>query len=405
MPISTGPRKFLLRKTEVTWGIAPGASGAQYMRRVSSDISLNKATYGSREIRPDLQRSDFRHGVRSVGGSINGELSPLTWQGELQAALRGTFAGVTAINSLTLSTTAPSGVTQTLVRSAGDWLADGVKVGMVVRATAGLTANSLNVNLFVVAAVALTLTVEILNGSVLATQTSIAACTVTIPGKKLSVPLTGHTDNSIAYEHWHADIAQSELFLGCKIDQVEISLPPTGMATFKASVVGKDVTLGTAQYFATAPAAATTTGALAAVNGALVANGIVVALVTGMSFVVKGNMTTDPVVGQNTVPSVNPGMIDLSGQLTVLFQDAVFRDYFINETEVALAVCLTTGNAGTADFMSFAFPRIKIGGAAKTDGEKSIVMTMPFTALLALNGGAAYDHDQTTLTIQDSAAV
>jgi hypothetical protein len=44
------------------------------------------------------------------------------------------------------------------------------------------------------------------------------------------------------------------------------------------------------------------------------------------------------------------------------------------------------------------------GGASKDDGEKGIVQTIPFTALIPATGGSGYDNEQTTLMIHDSLA-
>ena len=79
MTIAAGVAKSLRYKVEATWGLAPGTSAGQLLRRVTSDLNLTKETYQSAEIRSDYQVADFRHGVRSVAGTINGELSPGTW--------------------------------------------------------------------------------------------------------------------------------------------------------------------------------------------------------------------------------------------------------------------------------------------------------------------------------------
>jgi hypothetical protein len=90
--------------------------------------------------------------------------------------------------------------------------------------------------------------------------------------------------------------------------------------------------------------------------------------------------------------------------MTVLFQDATFRDYFDQETEVSIAAAFTTNNLANAEFISFAMPRIKAGGAAKSDGEKALIQTVPFTALLPTTGGSGFAFEQSTLAIQDSLA-
>jgi len=100
MPFATGVAKQLRYKKESTWGAAPGASGAQLLRRVTSDLSLSKETYQSGEIRSDYQIADYRHGVRSVAGTVNGELSPGTYSDFVGSALRRNFAAVSALTGL-----------------------------------------------------------------------------------------------------------------------------------------------------------------------------------------------------------------------------------------------------------------------------------------------------------------
>ena len=67
----------------------------------------------------------------------------------------------------------------------------------------------------------------------------------------------------------------------------------------------------------------------------------------------------------------------------------------------------TTANTATADFIAINMSRVKVGGASKDDGEKEIIQTLPFTALLDTAGGTATTEDtlKTTISIQDSAVV
>jgi hypothetical protein len=403
MTIATGVNKRLAYKTESTWGTAPGATSAQVLRRVTSDLSLRKQSYESAEIATHLQRVDFRHGVRSVEGSINGEISPLTWKDFTAAALRRDYTTVTAIASLSI-TIAGSGPTFTVTRGSGSWLTDGVKAGQVGRLTAGaFNAANLNKNLLVLSVTATVLTVMPLNGVALVAEGPVASSTYTIPGKVTYAPATGHTDKSFAIEHWHSDVSLSELFLGCKINSMDIDLPPTGMSTINFGWLGKDVTTAASAYYTT-PTAETTTGILAAVNGLLVAQGGAVASVTGMSINYHGEMSGEPVVGSNTYADVTEGRVLVAGQITALFESATMRDYFINETEVALFAALSVSPAAAADFMCFVLPRIKFGGADKDDGPSRLIQTLPFTGLYNSAGGAGVASEQTTVYLQDSQA-
>ena len=405
MAIATGVNKFLGIKKETTWGVLAGAAGGQLLGRLTSDLSLDKESYASQEIVQHYQQGDVRHGVRSVSGSIKGELAPGAHQLFIAAALRKLFAAVTAITGLSI-TISGAGPTYTVARAAGSWLTDGVKIGHVGRFTAGafVAANSQK-NLVVLAVTALNLTVMPLNGVALVAEGPIATATFTLPGMVSYAPPLGHMDESFTIEHWHADVAQSEQYTGCKITTLGIDLPPTGLSAIDVALMGKDLGgTGTAQYFTT-PAAASSAGKLASVNGALILSGTPSALLTGLKMNIKGNMSSEAVVGSNTYPDIFEGRILVDGEMTVLFQDAVARDYFVNETEVALVGAFATGSAANADFMSFAFPRIKFKSAKKDDGEKAIKQTMAFDGLYLSTGGAGTANNQTSLQVHDSLAV
>jgi len=403
MTIATGVNKLLTYKAEVTWGTIPAAASAQSLRRVTSTLSLRKQTYESNEIATHVQRSDMRHGVRSVGGSINGELSAGTWKDFFAAALRRVFATVTAISGASI-TVAGAGPTYTVTRAAGSWISDGIKIGDVVRLTAGsFNAANLNKNLFVLSETATVLTVMPLNGVALFAEGPIGSATLSVPGKKTFAPPSAQTDVSFSIEHWHSDVALSEVFSGCKVDKLGIALPPTGMSTISLDFMGKDVTTAGAQYF-TSPTAVTSTGILAAVNGIMQAQSGAIALLTGLSFNINDNMSAEPIVGSNTYADIAEGLILVDGQATALFDSATMRDYFINETEVSLSVALASSNAAAADFLAFTLPRVKFGGADKDDGQKSLIQTLPFTALYNVSGGAATTSEQSTIVVQDSQA-
>lgn len=414
MPIAAGLFKQVAYKVETTFGTAPGQSGGQLLRRIASTIDLAKDTYAANEKRTDFQIADFRHGVRRVAGSVQGELSPKTYADLFGVLLKRDFAAVTAIASLSI-TIAGTGPTYTLTRGSGSWLTDGVKVGDVVRLTAGsFNSNNLNKNLFVADVTSATvLSVIVLNGSTLTAEGPIASATLSFPGKKTFIPTTGHTDKSIAFEHWYPDLPnQSELFLGCKLAKASLSLPPTGMATVQFDVMGQDFADTTAkrggvatstQYFTT-PTAVTTTGVLAAVNGLLRVGGSTLATVTGLTVNMDTAYTGDPVVGSNTIPQMFPGKVNVSGQFTAYFDSVTLRDAFVNETEIDLLAAFTSDNSAAADFVTCVMPRIKLGSANKDDGDGGLVQTFSFQALLNTGGGTGVKTERTTFSMQDSQA-
>jgi hypothetical protein len=405
MPNASGVSKQIAIKEETTYGTLPTSSGAQLLRRVDASFNMTKDTYESNEIRPDLQTADMRHGVRRVSGKLNGELSPGSYAAYLGALLKRDFAAVSALTGLSL-TIAGSGHTYTVTRASGSFLTSGLKIGQVVRLTAGsFAAGNLNKNLFIVDMTATVLTVIVLNGSALTAEGPVATATITVPGKTTYVPTSGHTDKSFSVEEWFSDISRSETFSGCKFSKASFQLPPTGMATIGLDVVGKDLGQAPAstRYF-TSPTAVSSSGVVAAVNGVLRVGGVTMATITGLNFDVDAAFSGDPVVGSNVVPTQFAGRVKVTGQFTAYFSDGVLPAAFYDETELGIQVALTTSNDAAAEFLSFSLSRVKVGGADKSDGEGGVVRTFPFTALLNSAGGTGTAHEASTIAIQDSLA-
>lgn len=403
MGIASGVFKQVSYKQEVQYGVMPSAAAAQAMRRTTSSLDMTKDTYQSGEIRPDFQVADFRHGLRKVGGSISGELSAKTYSDFLAAALKRDFtAGVSVAGaSFTIGGTAGA---WTITRAAGSWITDGVKIGDVVRITAGaFNAANMSKNIQVTDLNATVLTGIVLNGSALVTQGPITAATLAVIGKKTFTPQSGHTDKSFAIEHWHPDVPASEVFTGCKVSKISFTLPASGMATVAVEFVGKDVTPGVAQYF-TNPTPVTVTGTMAAVNGVVKVGPATGGTITSASIEISAAQSSEPGIGSNTTDQAAIGRVIVTGQITAKFDSTALRDAFYNETELSAYMAFTSDNSAASDFLAFSLSRLKLNGATKDDGEKILIQTIPFQALLDISGGAGKATELTTFSVQDSAA-
>jgi hypothetical protein len=420
MTIAKGVSKKLIIAEQAALGTiaAVNAATAAYMRRVTSTVDLSKDTYESNEKRTDMQIADMRHGAKSVGGAINGELSPGSYQMLMAAVMRRAWTdGVSDGPNDDVTAAATTGAAGTFTRhdmtessaesERQDWLTDGFKVGDVIRMTgwtSPATANN-NHNFLITALTTTVMTVVGLDGVPPVAKAAGDPVVTSVVGKKTFLPTSGHTNKYFTIEHYYSDIDLSEVFTDCKFSSMDIKLPPSGMGTIDFNVVGLDMTphdTADAPYFS-APSAMNENGILAAVNGVLYAQGAAVALLTGLDFSLSGDASVaDPVVGSNSRPDVFDGKLKVSGNMTVYFTSATFRDYFRNETEVSLFGAFTTSDDADADFLAFCMPRIKAGGASKDDNDKGLVQTIPFTALLNTTGGTGINSEETTLSVQDS---
>lgn len=404
MPAASGIYKQVAIKKESAYGVLPTASGARLLDRVDASFNLQKQAYESNRIRTDLQQSDARHGVRTVNGSINDELCPGSQSDMIGSLLKRPFAAIAAMTGLSLTIAAGVGSTWTVTRGAGSWITSGVRVGQVVRLTAGtFNAANLNKNLFVVGATATVLTVMVANGSTLVAEGPIASATVTVPGRYTYIPTTGHVEESYSVEEWYSDIGRSEVFVGWKPAQASVKLPPTGMATIGITGEGKDLgqAPGTTRYF-TNPSAQSAIAPLASVNGLLRFDGADPgSAVTGLDFEITSAYSGEPSVGSNTKGQQFAEGVVVKGSFTAYFEDGSLPARFYNEETMALDVLFTTDNSAAADFMTFSIPRIKVSSADKNDGKGGVVRTYQFTASINPTGGA---REQTTIAVQDSQA-
>lgn len=410
MAVASGVYKKLIVKKETAWGAdAPARTGAQYLRRRTSDISLQKDTYQSQEIRSDFQIADFRHGIRSVQGTIAGELSPLTYKQFFAAALRaegGNWTAPGASVSVSYTLVAASGSEPSHALRTGDWRSGGIREGEIVRFV-GVSPSSMASRDFLVIGFdsgGTKMYGYFIDGTAVVAATG--GTSVTRHGYSIIVPSSNHSDLSFAIEHWHSDLSLSELFLGCKISQLSMNFAPNGMSEVNFQLMGKniaDVSVGRGgitedtQYFTT-PTAETSNGVVAGVNGIVGIGGKKIGSLTGLSISLEPSMSVDSVVGSNVYPGIAPGRVNVTGQLTAILEDFTMRDYFVAESEVSIVAGFNAGSESIA----ITLPRVKLGGVSKDDGEKSIIQTVPFQALLQSGTEATTGKRNTTMMIVDT---
>ncbi len=402
MTIAQGINKLTVFKKQTGLGTPASGAGGQVMRREKSEFKLEKDTFENNEIVQHQQSTGASHGLRKVSGSLSGVVSPNTYSTLIASLLRKAFTATTTLTGLSITIAGSPGA-YTLTTTG--LLAGGLKIGDVIRITAGtgLNANTLNKNLLITALTATVATVTVINGATF-TIGSGTACTITVPGKKSLAPTTGHTKEYWTVEEWYPDVTRSELYTDVVPASIDIGLPSTGNSTFSATFVGLNRTLGVAQVL-TAPTAATTTSVQTAVSGAVLLAGVEVGILSAASIKIDGGVTNmGAVIGSNRSPDVQRGRIAVSGSITAFFENSSISTLFDNATLSNLVIVACNDDTDASDFCTYSMSSIKFSGDAADDGEKGIVRTYTFTAEMNGTGGAALANDQTILSIQDSQA-
>lgn len=393
--IAVGSLVEIAYLAESTFGTTPVSTAFQSLRDVSFTVNLQKEIYQSEERRSDRMRQDVRHGYNSVTGDINGELSQQSWDDFIEAVMGGTWASGASANFTAVSVnTAANKITA----SSANFPTAGFRTGDVFAITATPAVTGLTDRYFTALSVGVS-TIDIEAGT-LATTTTISAI-VQVVGRKVSI---GTTKRSFSIERWVTDRNLYQAFKGCRINQMTISIPASGIVTVSFGIMGQSGSAFSGTSIASTYTAAVQTTPFAAVNGDLYEGGTALGLVTAAEIVINNNMAAPQVVGTNLTPDILFGnYADVTGTITVLFTSATMYAKFVSETESTLILRLQNQDSlnSSTQFTNIILPRIKYtGGDIDESADTGMTITMPFTALKPLT---ANTHQGTSsLVIQRS---
>lgn len=384
MPLQTGITVDIVHAAEAAFGaIAPSNTG-RLMRRTASSLALSKDTAQSTEIRADAQLADMRHGLRKIKGEIRTELAIAAHDDWLEAVLRGAWSSGTVLAQGGAGITAAG---NTFSRDAGSWLADGFRVGDVVR-WSGLSSGNDGRRLRITDLSAGVMTVAETVETVAVANT---ACSCSVAGRKL---VNGVAQRSFTIEQHFADAGFSQLFSGCRIGRLDLSLPAAGFVTANFGISGRDMAVregAEAPYFV-GPAASAAHPTLAAVDGTLRLGAADIGVVTGLNLTIDLGLGGDGVVGADVLPEIFYGRTMVSGTMTAFVEDAALLKRFEGEDELALQVLLAAPGDAATGFLSLHLPRIKFtGGDIRVEGEHGLPISLPFQALGRVDGDPRFD--------------
>jgi hypothetical protein len=398
MAIASGILKTTKYKKQSALGTPASGASSKLARRITSIFKSDRDMFASNEIVSHHQSTGSAYGLLKADGKIDGLLSSATFSDLFGSILEKDFAAGVAIGSQTVTYAGTSNAWT--ITGTGFLTGTGLKIGDIVRASGGsVTAN--NTRNFLITGLSNTvITFRALDGATV-TAGSSTTTTVTVAGKKTNAPVTGHTKDYYGVEEYYSDIGKSELFNDLRVGAIAVGLPATGNATVSIDMVGLSRTLGVSEVL-TSPTV-TTTPVMTAVNGFISVNATALSVATAVSFSIANSAANaGAVIGSNSGVDVTTGRIMVSGSITGQFDSTTIQSLYENETNVSINVCLTGDMTGTADAISFTFPRVKITGDAPDDGEKAIVRSYPFTAEYYAAGGSGATYDQTILSIQDT---
>jgi hypothetical protein len=408
MPLPTlasGVFRSIVISPETTFGTAGGGPG-QLLRRAQADLNLDVTPMVSPEIITSQQVRDVRNGPRRVRGSINGVLAPAAYKDFFDNLMRGTWTAGVVKASVTDVAGSVSGLgNQTLTSaSVGAWVVSGFKRGDIVRPTNFTSAPAaLNGTNFRISSVTSTVLImnPMANQTPLTWTASTQSPTLTVIGKKLTIPASGAVKRGFTLESWFGDISVSNLYTGCRGQQMTLNFPANNFVQMQYGLMGLDMTRANSRTYAS-PTALNSNASLTMVGGRVAYAGQEVAYVTSASLQIAANLQADVVVGDDSVPEIFQGTIQVRGSISVFMTDDTMMADFLSETDVELAFTATASPSASADFISFYMPRVRLMNPTMQDGDTGMIRTFNFQALEMVS--SITNTDLTSLVVQDSLA-
>jgi hypothetical protein len=180
------------------------------------------------------------------------------------------------------------------------------------------------------------------------------------------------------FEDMVAGSRKYHLTKGGEIASMELKVTAKSVTSLTFEVMGKTLTFETAAPVSSTFGALSTTGVMDGFTGSISEGGSAIAIVTEVSFKLENNMERRFAIGSTDTLLPTQGRSIVTGSLTAYFESDALYQKFLSDTESTLDFTLSNGSYSYA----FSFPKIKYtDGNPDVQGEKAILLTMPFQAV------------------------
>lgn len=350
---------------ESTWGETPSGPAATELRITSESLVHNKETIVSETIRSDRQRDNLLQVQQSAEGELGFELAYSDYEPFFENAFRNTISSATvALASCTVaasSITGPAGTDFVASFEAGQWIK--------------IQSTGNNQDESVAQITSLTSTVLTTTGTTLSASVLASAA---ITGRTLK---NGTTKNSYFLEADFTDLSAVKYFSGMRVSECGVQFQASQIITGTFGFMGKKGFTASASVASTTTSAGTNTPMTAAVNVGEVREGgtVLTNKVQAFSFSLNNNMRARPQVGSTTTAEPGDGGVDVSGNMTVYFEDTTLYDKFVNHTETSISVKMNDVD-GNKIILTLPAVQFSSGNPLAPGVDQDVFLSMDYTA-------------------------
>jgi hypothetical protein len=372
--------------------------------------SLEVGELTSNEVSQNRQETSIRSGFQQVTGQVGFELSYLSQDELIELATADPFADVTAATgnadggsvAYTASTKTFTGLTTQDAEDVGQYFLAYLNAEF---SFIGLLESTTTLKL-----------VQKLQGEEPEGNLSAAEVTsLNIEGMEVSMVRKAPMRYSTIVKDY-PEISAAQAFGGCTVNNLSMSVQPGSLVTGTADILGvlakrmqgQGETPGRFNYGqdgdfrnqieANAGSAASTT-AYSPFASCVAIDNIGNAVVSGFDFTINNNRETIALLCSPFADNVYEGVANVSGTMTLLFEDETEYNKFADETESSVMITLSGGAADGTDAMFFYFPRVRYTQPSfEVPANGPVVLTLNFRSLEA-------DYGQATTPVRTSCVI
>ena len=264
------------------------------------------------------------------------------------------------------------GTAGTFSRAAGDWLASGYRVGDVITTTGFVTKVANNQTTQITA---LTDTLMTVSSTTLET-TGAEAGTFNTTARVIK---KGTTTRSMVIEKAFTDIDQFQKFTGCIINTLSFDVNPNAMVTGSFGFLHKDMASAGTVYHSGTAVSVGVDRPFDGFTGYIKEGSTANAQMSSLSLSLDNGFERNFVLMADTCPQMTSGKSNVTGTITLYFEDAIIYDKFVAETESSLELSIQDDDLNG---YVITLPRIKYTSAdSPINSDGATIVTMNFQAL------------------------
>jgi hypothetical protein len=337
--------------------------------------SLEVGELTSGEVSANRQETSIRSGFQQVSGQLGFEFSYRTQDDLIALACPGAFNGGAAaatIGAADNDLTAAGALTCTDNHN--------VLVGEIAKFTYDTAANVI-------------VFIGIATGAKTAQALHYfgAKPSADLEDKSLSVVVgdsTGVQKGSMLYstivkQYPDAGVALSQAFGGCTVNNFSMSIQPGSLVTGTVDLLGLEATaMATTYNSLSTHSDAPTSTAYSPFSSCVFIENAPNAVVSGLDFTINNNRETLPLLCSAFADDVYEGVANVTGTMTLLFENANEYNKFQNETESEITIVLDAGDTANEEWSAITFPRVRYQQPSfEVPSNGPVVLTLNFRAL------------------------